>query len=311
MSPTGWINISWAALDPQPALPFPLCIALEGESVIFRDQGQALTPEDLLVLEEAELRIAREDCPLYLQMQLRAFDRSMGNSNDPQEGLKDHLRRVVAVLPIALEALPAPDAFTCIQGAVTSSIAHLECCGWHFESVLPAFPIDASLVGHSARTMTLGVMLGKQLGIADVEELALGLLLLDWGLLDLVGPIDLSKEDPSLHPKYREHPQRGEQLCRRVRGVTLRVRDVVKNHHERLDGSGFPRRISGDHLSDPTRIAAIVDRIERWRASAALPPSAESYTELLSTLRTEESDRFDANLIDLFLTRLRAPAHES
>ena len=311
MSPTRWLEISSTALDPQPSLTFQLWIYLEGQTVLYRDRGLPLAPADLEPLRHADLRIADSDRLAYLQVQTRSFDRHSGNARDPQGGLTSHLFRMQEVLPLIFEGLPSPRAMECAQSAVASLLSHLECCAWSFEELIPGLPAQTTLSGHSTRVAALGLLLGKELGIADLPELGLGLMLHDIGLVDLVGSIDLAMEDPSLHPKYGEHPQHGVKLISRARGASLRTRDVIQNHHERLDGSGFPRGISGDPLSDAARIAGIVDRIERWRASGGHSPSAAHYSSLLETLRDEESDRFDPRIIELFLARLEISTLES
>ena len=68
------------------------------------------------------------------------------------------------------------------------------------------------------------------------------------------GPLD----DAEL-AEIRKHPEAGERLLRELGGFAPGVLRLVLDHHERLDGSGYPRGLDGDALDVETRILAVCD----------------------------------------------------
>lgn len=117
---------------------------------------------------------------------------------------------------------------------------------------------------HSVRTMKFVMIIVRRLGIARQEHasICVGALLHDIGKLAL--PLDLLRLARKLKPaemdKIREHPEIGYESIsdKRVFGWNA-VLDIVRHHHERLDGSGYPLGLSGNQISVRTRCASVGD----------------------------------------------------
>jgi hypothetical protein len=122
---------------------------------------------------------------------------------------------------------------------------------------------DAATEGHTRRVAMLAVQVGEALGLPRrrLRLLALGGLLHDMGKLAVPSAV-LSKPGPLDDAEFaeiRKHPEAGERLLRELGGFAPGVRRLVLDHHERLDGSGYPRGLSGDDLDVETRILAACD----------------------------------------------------
>ena len=122
---------------------------------------------------------------------------------------------------------------------------------------------DAATEGHTRRVAMLSVQLGEALGLPRrrLRLLALGGLLHDMGKLSVPSAV-LTKPGPLDDAEFaeiRKHPEAGERLLRELGGFSPGVRRLVLDHHERLDGSGYPRGRRGDELDVETRILAVCD----------------------------------------------------
>ncbi len=122
---------------------------------------------------------------------------------------------------------------------------------------------DAATEGHTRRVAMLAVQVGERLGLARgrLRGLALGGLLHDMGKLAVPAAV-LQKPGPLDDAEFaeiRKHPQAGVRLLRDVGGFGDGVLRLVLDHHERLDGSGYPRGLVGDELDVETRILAVCD----------------------------------------------------
>ncbi len=122
---------------------------------------------------------------------------------------------------------------------------------------------DASTEEHTRRVALLAAEVGEELKLpaAARRDLAVGGLLHDVGKLSVPlailrkpGPLD----DDEL-AEIRRHPVAGRRLLEELGGFPEAVRRLVSDHHERLDGSGYPRGLSGADLAIETRVLAACD----------------------------------------------------
>ena len=132
------------------------------------------------------------------------------------------------------------------------------------------------------------MQIGEKLGLSPtrLRSLAIGGLLHDIGKLSIPEAI-LQKPGPLDDDEYdvvKQHPERGRELLNELGGFDDAVGRLVLDHHERLDGSGYPRALAGDELDLSTRILAVCDVYDAlvsrrayrpaWSREQALEPSA-------------------------------------
>ena len=116
---------------------------------------------------------------------------------------------------------------------------------------------------HSINVSILAVLLGKHLGLDKPELLTLGLagLYHDVGKALLPASI-LNKPGALTESEFeavKSHPHSGHRLLRKQPGIEPEVLRAVLEHHERHDGSGYPRGLTGDSIAPFSRIVAVVD----------------------------------------------------
>lgn len=111
----------------------------------------------------------------------------------------------------------------------------------------------------------------------------------------------LTEEDWVL---VRSHPQRGADIVRRVRGYA-EVADIILCHHERMDGTGYPRGIPGEKVPILARMISIADTFDVMtsRDSYRTPVTPE---EAVRELRRVGGAQLDAELVELFVSVLEA-----
>jgi putative two-component system response regulator len=145
---------------------------------------------------------------------------------------------------------------------------------------------DAYTEGHCQRLSHYGTEVGKLLGLGDddLDALARGGYFHDIGKIALPDAILLKpgRLTPEEFERVKEHPVVGDKLCGDLRALH-RVRSIVRYHHERLDGSGYPDGLAGDDIPLLAQIIGIVDVYDAMttaRPYRAARTSEEALAEL-------------------------------
>lgn len=151
-------------------------------------------------------------------------------------------------------------------------------------------------VKHSVNVMVLALLLGRSLGLgaASLRDLAAAGLLHDIGKIEL--PAHIAEPGAALgaadRELYEEHVQRSMALARRM-GFEADVVQAIGDHHEMIDGSGFPRHAKGVQISRHGQILALVNRYDRL-CNPLHGEASHTPHEALARLFAQERKRFDA-----------------
>ena len=160
---------------------------------------------------------------------------------------------------------------------------------------------DTSTEEHTRRVATLAVEIGERLGLSPkrLRSLAIGGLLHDMGKLSVPTSIlqKPGKLDDDEFELIKQHPERGRELLVELGGFDACVQSLVLDHHERLDGTGYPRGLAADELDLPTRILAVADVYDAL-VSNRVYRAAWPIEHALEHLRSEAGIAFDAKVVD-------------
>lgn len=122
---------------------------------------------------------------------------------------------------------------------------------------------DSYTQGHVDRVSQLALSIGHRMGISDddLEALRFGGVLHDIGKMGVPGNI-LNKSGPLNDDEWKimkGHPEIGYKICLPLKKNLGKALDVVRHHHEKLDGSGYPDGLKHDEISMVARIMAVAD----------------------------------------------------
>lgn len=169
---------------------------------------------------------------------------------------------------------------------------------------------DYETQGHTGRTVALAERLGSALGLeeASLDALRQGAYLHDIGKLSV--PDGVLLKPGSLTPAERalvqEHVLTGEALVRRIPTISPEVLTVIRSHHERWNGRGYPDGLRGEEIPLLARLFAVVDvfdaltHVRPYHAALSVP-------EALALIRTEAGHHFDPEVVRAFLKLFPAP----
>jgi len=174
---------------------------------------------------------------------------------------------------------------------------------------------DRTTQRHIRRVQMYAVQLGKALGISagELEALKAGSLLHDIGKLAvpehiLCKPGPLTREETE---KMRIHPRIGVEILETI-NFPFPLTEVVRSHHEKWDGTGYPDCLKGEEIPMTARILAVVDCYDALTSDRPYrkPLSAE---EALKYVRDEAGTSYDPKVVEALvgnISRLQVMADE-
>jgi HD-GYP domain-containing protein (c-di-GMP phosphodiesterase class II) len=155
---------------------------------------------------------------------------------------------------------------------------------------------------HSIDATVIGLLVGRKLISDDaLPELGTGLFLQDIGKLALP-PRLVSKEGPLAPDEWElmmQHPLLGLEFLRDD-SVPAGARAVVRSHHERWDGSGYPGGLTGEEISLFARIAAVADVFDAVTSERYHAP-ALTKREGVELIGSAAGSSFDPMVVEAFL----------
>jgi HD-GYP domain-containing protein (c-di-GMP phosphodiesterase class II) len=162
---------------------------------------------------------------------------------------------------------------------------------------------DEHTHGHSARVAEYSVRLGQQMGLGPTQlrELAQGAVLHDIGK---IGTADAVLNKPGgLTPEERawieQHPVVGWEIVRQAPSLHAAL-SVVRHHHERWDGAGYPDGLAGENIPLQARMAAVADVWDALTSERSYRP-AWSAQRALDHIVAGAGSQFDPACVDAFL----------
>jgi putative nucleotidyltransferase with HDIG domain len=159
---------------------------------------------------------------------------------------------------------------------------------------------DAYTAGHNYRVALYAIQLGEELGLSSdqLRAIAQGGVVHDIGKISIPDHI-LNKPD-KLTPEERQviekHPVTGFNLCRRL-GFMQEELTVIRSHHERWDGSGYPDALSGETIPLLARVTAVADVYDALTSSRSYR-AALSHEEAMGIICKERGKHFDPLCVD-------------
>jgi len=160
---------------------------------------------------------------------------------------------------------------------------------------------------HGDHVASYAVILAQTLGLpkAEVDLIAVGANLHD------IGKILIREELVNLPRKYdaeereqmEQHTINGWEIVHQA-GYDEMIQQIVRSHHERWDGRGYPDRLQGDEIPIGAQIVAIADQYSAW-TSKRLYRDAMSHHFTQAYIQKDKGTRFNPELVDRFFDKVK------
>ncbi len=166
---------------------------------------------------------------------------------------------------------------------------------------------DTYTRGHSDRVSEYSVLIGKKLNLneSDIKLLQIGGLFHDVGKIGVPDSI-LQKNAKLTDDEYSEiknHPSIGAHILSTA-SIFKDIIPIVKHHHERYDGKGYPGKLKGEEIPYLARIAAVADAFDAMTSRRVYRNSLPINT-VIEEIEDNKGTQFDPQIADAFLDILK------
>lgn len=258
-----------------------------------RDLPDLPDPFQLLEADPKALlaRVPEKD-PVHFKAELNVAAEALGDARRQVTDIYDRVRSGAAVDPQELSG--AMDAM------VNSVFRNRDAMGW----LARMRSKDDYLYTHSLATSVWALTFGRHLGL-DKETLKIlgtGAMLLDVGKTRLPDRV-LKKPDAPNATEWKLlqlHTRYGAKIISEADRVDPRIVSMVELHHERYDGTGYPRGLRGDQIPLIARVAAIVDAYDAMISERSYAKAKSAY-DAVRELMKQAGKSYQPELVDLFV----------
>jgi putative nucleotidyltransferase with HDIG domain len=151
----------------------------------------------------------------------------------------------------------------------------------------------------------MALAVGREMGLKErrLDDLRYAAILHDIGKIGVPDHVlqKPSRLDPAEWVLMREHPSIGARILKPVPHLA-RVAEIVRHHHERYDGAGYPDGLTGEAIPLEARILTVVDSYSAI-TDRRVYKEASSHAEALSELRKHAGTQFDPHVVSVFLAK--------
>lgn len=162
---------------------------------------------------------------------------------------------------------------------------------------------EASLRFHSLQVMTLGLLTGKRMGLSETElqDLATAAIFHDTGISRLQDSVRMAAGGGNRieQEAYQSHVLYSVEMAKGSSAVSKSALAAILTHHEAFNGSGYPKKLTGDAIPLLGRILAVADRYD-YLVNPQSSPLGMTPAEALARLFQQEGARFDKQVLHAF-----------
>lgn len=256
------------ALDCLPGnlpLPCPVYIQVGERFVKFRETGDAIRPERIVSLSKRGaqwLYVPKNDFLPFIQA---IEDIRLPDEAKPDERMR-HMRALLSAYTEEIHQFRTPPHRELLEKlrklADRMAVEVFENPLAVVQHIRKGRDPEVYFVNHAINTAIYGTLIGKSLGypVGEIKQLCFGCLVHDIGNI-FVPPGVLNKEGKLTDEEFetmRTHTSQGAELLQSC-GVAPAVVAMAYQHHERVDGNGYPQKLKGSEIHPFAKIVAIAD----------------------------------------------------
>jgi len=170
---------------------------------------------------------------------------------------------------------------------------------------------DDYTFGHSIQVATISIIIGREMGLQrdQLERLGTGAILHDIGKVTI--PKDVLNKQGELAPEelelIRGHARTGWEMVHENYLIMPTSSIVILEHHERIDGSGYPDGKRGEEIYEFSRMVAVADVFDAMRSNRTYRKRLKP-AQILNNMKKDAGTRLDRRMVEILLRRISLAA---
>lgn len=302
-----------ATLEPERGAHFDLFLAVPSPTgqryLLYKSADLDLSREHVSYLLDRGVRnlyIADSDAPAYFKFVDRTLtEKLLSPKLSPEERSKVLYTTTSSLVQATFTRPDSPVLMKTNRTLVEHTMKAIVNEPRVFRTLVSTFAMDYSLYSHSVNVATLGTGLLLETKLAhaeDVPDIALGYLLHDIGKTRVPAEI-LAKTGILTKQEHREierHPIYGVELMQQHENIIPVALEIIQGHHEKLDGSGYPYRLSAERIPVTTRICSAADVFDALTSNRPYKQAMSAF-DTLQLIMTHMSHELDKEIVSLLV----------
>jgi HD-GYP domain-containing protein (c-di-GMP phosphodiesterase class II) len=159
---------------------------------------------------------------------------------------------------------------------------------------------DTFLFNHAVNSCVLSLLIAGSIGMTEdsIEQVGIGALLHDIGLCEMPLVLNVKRRNSQQESLWREHPTYGYYFAKEI-GLSEEVAEIILNHHENWDGTGYPNNLCNQDIPIGSRIVTVCESYDRL-----ICQEGYSHTEAMEYITDNRHSYFDGNIVQVFINSL-------
>lgn len=312
-----------ATLPPDSGCHFELYLGLPWRMgrryILFKAADTELTMKKRQQLMEngvTTLYVRDDDAGVYYEFVDRTIGQVLASEKTSYEEKSKVLYQTsYALVRSTFERPQSPMLIATNEKMVTHTVSMLAAEPTVLRTMVSLFAFDYSLYTHSVHVAVLGtgLLLDSRSHTAETaKNMAMGFLLHDIGKSRV--PADIVRKPGMLTPweirQMEKHPDFGAGLMQSHETIHPHALEIIQNHHESLDGSGYPRHLTADAQSLETRVCCVADVFDALTSHRVYKPAMRAY-DAIQNMMTRMKEKLDQDIVEHLIHQLGPNATRS
>jgi HD-GYP domain-containing protein (c-di-GMP phosphodiesterase class II) len=272
----------------------------EKELCLISTKGRKLVKNDIENLMDYNLLYVHEDEKEFYKNHYTDF---MSLKLVPKN-MKDFYSNVGNTINNMFENPQAMNNIKEVDTIVTDMVTTILHDNFTVSSFITILSNDYYTHTHSLNVSVYAICLGKHLNMhkSELEELGISALLHDLGKSKISSDIINKNGKLSEHEfnEVKKHSMYGWALARQMGITNKNILAGIRNHHERLDGNGYPDKLKGEQIHIFAKIIAVCDTFDALTTNRTYKDSIGTFNTLLM-MKKEMSQHLDSSIVDHFI----------
>ncbi|MBK26844.1 MAG: hypothetical protein CME70_22775 [Halobacteriovorax sp.] len=297
-------EVMLAKINPEAELPADVFILLNGKHVKFKNKG------DILGKEKYDLFMAKNVKSIYVESDLvlefmdwltdtKAEDiedmvKEAGEEN--REVIEDSLALKEIVYEVFSDEKLTPDKVEAIQGHVEDFVGKIKKDPITAQAIEAIMARNDDIAAHSVNVANLAVFLGMAVGHGHsfvLENLYMGSIFHDYGKAKIPPEIYANPSHPEYDQWIKQHPENSVKIIRKSEGIPDQVFNIMLQHHEYYDGSGYPEGIKGSNIYSLAQIVSMANEIDNLLTQTKSLEAVDRYKKVIEMLTMGDGTKWD------------------